>query len=134
MARRDVQCAGPSRQAVSSGRADFCCSVPLFVLQTHGLQLPCACTLSRPPTQCALHCTPPFAAPCSAVTGGRLRCTHLPGELAHLPALQFLDLKCNALNSSVPAEWRAAGSFPVLQTLNLGETFACRSVHPSRRR
>lgn len=63
----------------------------------------------------------PLPLPCSAVTGGRLRCTHLPGELAHLPALQFLDLKCNALNSSVPAAWRAAGSFPVLQTLNMGE-------------
>lgn len=58
---------------------------------------------------------------CSAVAGGRLRCTHLPAELADLPALEFLDLKCNALNSSVPAEWRAAGRFPVLQTLNLGE-------------
>lgn len=88
----------------------------------------------RPPKPNVPHTAPPPPPlPCSAVTGKRLRCTHLPGELAHLPALEFLDLKCNALNSSVPAEWRAAGSFPVLQTLNLGETFDCRPAHPSRR-
>ncbi|PRW59651.1 nitrilase 2 isoform A [Chlorella sorokiniana] len=63
-----------------------------------------------------------------AVTGGRLRCTHLPGELAQLPALQYLDLKCNALNSSVPAEWRATGSFPVLQTLNLADNLLTGSL------
>ena len=55
------------------------------------------------------------------VAGKRLRCSRLAAELAELPALQLLDLKCNALNSSVPAEWRAAGAFPALMHLNLGE-------------
>ncbi|KAL4425219.1 hypothetical protein ABPG75_009235 [Micractinium tetrahymenae] len=51
--------------------------------------------------------------------GTKIRCTGLPGELARLPNLQWLDMKCNALVGAIPAAWRAAGAFPSLQVLNL---------------
>lgn len=52
--------------------------------------------------------------------GTKIRCTGLPGELAQLASLQWLDLKCNGLVGSIPAAWRAADAFPSLQVWRAG--------------
>lgn len=69
----------------------------------------------------------PHAPPCRAVTGARIRCPQLPGALAALPALQFLDLKCNALRGTIPPAWTAEGAFLALDHLNLGAGGGCGS-------